>query len=425
MPKLAMTQETGTILQWYKEEGDRIERGEPLLEVMTNKTSVDVEAYEDGVLLKRLYVVGDEIPVLQVIAYIGEPGEEVMGPNKEATVVKKQSSTSSEGLRNNRDSDNLIPVSALNSGSQIRATPAARALSREYNLDLNEVPRAEGSQRISRSDVQAYVAQRHAMNTSRKNEVRVSEPESEKNRYVQQNFVQSVEMNDEVISISGVRRIIGQRMAQSAFSAPHVTLTLEADMKAANDLRQEMALIMNKEQSAARLSINIIIIKAAAIALRKYPNVNSTWENDSTLIFHKHVHLAMAVATESGLIAPVIHDADRLGLFELNHFAKDLAERAKNGQLSPQELEGGTFTITNLGMYGIEAFSPIINLPQSAILGVGAVVDKATVIEGEVRIRPRMTLSLSFDHRAMDGADAAEYLRYVKTVLETPMMMLA
>ncbi|RIV17202.1 2-oxo acid dehydrogenase subunit E2 [Alicyclobacillaceae bacterium I2511] len=424
MPKLAMTQESGTILQWYKEVGDQIERGEPLLEVMTNKTNVDVEAYEDGVLLRRLYVVGDEVPVLQVIAYIGEPGEEVRVSNKETSGVMKQSGASSVELRETLESNDGVTVPIPNSSLQIRATPAARALSRQYNIDLRDVKRAEGSQRISRSDVQAYATQRNSMNTLPKVASAVSQPDPEEKISVQKKMMQSVDVNDEIILISGVRRIIGQRMAQSAFSAPHVTITAEVDMKAANDLRQEMTLIMSKEQRETHLSINIIILKATAIALRRYPNVNSTWKDDSNLIFHKHVHLAMAVATENGLIAPVIHDADRQGLFELNYFTKELAERAKNGKLSPQELEGGTFTITNLGMYGIETFSPIINPPQSAILGVGAVVDKAVAVEGEVRIRPRMMLSLSFDHRAMDGSDAAEYLRYIKTVLEMPMMML-
>jgi pyruvate dehydrogenase E2 component (dihydrolipoamide acetyltransferase) len=420
MPKLAMTQETGTILQWYKAEGDTVETGEPILEVMTNKINIDVESYHDGILLKHLYEEGAEVPVLEAIAYISDEEDE---------------------------KDEIH--------AQVRATPAARVLARAQGINLQNVPGSGNLGRIHKEDVQALIEKRDSSvvtpPSERKNGKRLSSQTSlpddtplinndsvTNNEQLTNNGLAtnnsqltkqkaktgSLLPGDTIVNLSGTRRIIGARMAESALQSPHVTLMLEIDMLLSTELRKQLMPLV-EEQTGIRLSLNTIILKAAANVLRTHPNVNATWGAENELVYHKAVNLAMAVAVPGGLVAPVIHDADRKGYCELSVSTKQLSELARTQKLPLAAFENGTFTVSNLGMYGIEQFTPIINPPQVAILGVGAVIEKPVAVNGSVEVRPRMALSLSFDHRALDGAEAANFLKDLKQVLELPMLALA
>lgn len=422
MPKLAMTQETGIIIQWYKSEGDFVEVGEPLFEAMTNKVNIDVESYDQGVLLKQLYQAGAEVVVLEVIGYIGQPGEQIPDALHQG---QSQNAHPAEATENPVTGPHPLPNYAVDNGP-VRATPSARALARTYGANLTLISGSGKNGRIHREDVTAFVEGHKAELPDSQREIEMGKPlePSVESHDVTSEQKTSVRRYEQVVPLSGIRKVIGQRMSQSAFNAPHVTLTMEVDMFAATELRKQMMPIVEK-QTAVRLSMNTIILKCAASVLRKYPNVNSTWHGNDELVLHQAVHLGMAVATPNGLFVPVIYDADQLGLSELTIATTQLAERARTNTLAPDTLQGGTFTVSNLGMYGIEGFTPIINTPQVAILGVGCIIEKPVAIQGNVQIRPQMTLSLSFDHRALDGSDAAQFLRDIKNTLEQPMMLLA
>ncbi|MDQ0191206.1 2-oxo acid dehydrogenase subunit E2 [Alicyclobacillus cycloheptanicus] len=430
MPKLAMTQESGTILQWFKTEGETVRVGEPLLEVMTNKVNIEVESYTEGVLLKRLYEAGTEVPVLDVIAYIGEAGEPV--PTNEAAPLPSGGENAAVPSASDTSAANARPSSnepgardaASDAGQKVRATPAARALARAHGVPLQQIQGSGHLGRIHREDVQAYLEQRIALENAspaqRRSKPRATAdaPEAKAARQV------TADTDDQtVVPLTGMRRVIGQRMAESAFQAPHVTLCLEVDMRAASELRTQLIPLVEAE-TGTRLSMNTLILKTVARVLRKHPNVNATWAQENALVQHRSVNLGMAVSVPGGLLVPVIPGADRLGLGELAAKASELADRARAQKLSPDDLQGGTFTVSNLGMFGIEEFTPIINQPQVAILGVGSMIEKPTVHNGQVVIGPQMKLSLSFDHRALDGAEAAMFLRDVKQSLESPMSLL-
>lgn len=425
MPKLAMTQETGTILQWYKSVGDAVRVGEPLLEVMTNKVNVEVESYVDGVLLKRLFEEGAEVPVLDVIGYIGKAGEAI--PTQDAP----QQSAAAAALPTATDA----PVAAASEAKaqsdetgSVRATPAARALARQHGVYLAEVRGTGALGRIHREDVEAFIEHRQAQSAPTPAERRHQESPAaavpaKSPVKTSSSPAPSMEQDATVVPLTEMRRIIGAHMAESAYTAPHVTLVVEADMQALSDLRQQLLPSIEAE-TGARLSVNTVLLKAVASVLHRYPNVNATWGEGAQLIQHRSVHLGMAVSVPNGLLVPVVRDADRLGLAELTERAKQVSDAARNQKLSPDDLQGGTFTVSNLGMFEIEEFTPIINQPQVAILGVGNIIEKPVAREGQVVIRPQMKLSLSFDHRALDGAEAAMFLRDVKRTLEQPLSML-
>jgi pyruvate dehydrogenase E2 component (dihydrolipoamide acetyltransferase) len=430
MPKLTMTQETGTILQWYKTEGDPVETGEPLLEVMTNKVSVDVESYNDGVLLKRLYDEGTEVHVLEVIAYVGNEGERIPDNQKDTEDKALPVSTGAILPSNHEQEPELRP-------DKVRATPAARALARLREVNLRDISGSGNCGRIHKEDVQAFIEKRDSVPVTspseRRNESTASCQSQKQISHHQKKAVelerrdikniQEIIPGDTVVQLTGIRQVIGERMAQSAFQAPHVTLTLQVDMSSATELHKQM-LPLVEDETDVRLSNNTLVLKVVASVLRKHPNINATWHGKNELVHHKSVNLGMAVAVPNGLVVPVIPDVDRMGFSELSIATKRLREDARAGKLPPDAFSGGTFTVSNLGMYGIEVFTPIINSPQVAILGVGSVIEKPVAVNGKVEVRPQMVLSLSFDHRALDGAEAAMFLKNLKQVLEQPLLIL-
>ncbi|MDR4949522.1 dihydrolipoamide acetyltransferase family protein [Neobacillus cucumis] len=438
MPKLSSTMEVGTLLQWFKEEGESIDIGEPLFEIMTDKINIEVEAYDAGVLLKKYYEVDDQVPVNQIIGYIGEEGEQV--PDSSPGISGSEESAAAAVETENAEPQ-AVPVGAdvADSTEKPRATPAARKLARVNDLTLKTIAGSGPNGRVQKRDIVAVIenalAQPKATPLARK----IAAAEQVDLTTIAGSGANGKIVKSDVIpaaapasataapapkrkKMSGMRKVISERMAQSAYTAPHVTLTTDVDMTKVKELRATLLPIVEK-QTGLRLSYTEVLIKASAAALERHPEVNASIEGDE-IVEHGHVHIGLAVAVPGGLMVPVIKDVPAKGLAQLTQDAKEIGKRARDNKLLPDQLKGSTFTISNLGMYAIDAFTPIINQPETAILGVGRIQDKPVAVNGALEIRPMMTLSLSFDHRAVDGAPAAAFLTELKQILENPFELL-
>jgi len=368
MPKLSLTMKTGTIVQWFKKEGENVEKGEPLVEVLSEKVTYDIEAPSSGILRKIFAAEGSEVPIDTTIALITLPEEEiseVIEPRKVETVT-----AAGEEISVSKEKVERVLIAA---------SPAAKRLAREHGIDLTQVVGTGPEGRIVEKDVERFIEERMRLAPKVK----------------------------EVIPLTGVRKTVAERVSLSFRTAPHSTITMEVDMTAAAKLREK-----------TQFSYTEILVKTVAEALKKHPILNSTLENDKIKIF-ENINIGVAVATEKGLMVPVVHDADKKTLHEVASEVKELVEKAREGKLEKENVSGGTFTITNLGMYGVDVFTPIINPPETAILGVGRIVEKPVVVNGEIKIKPIMILSLSYDHRVIDGAPAAQFLKTIKELLET------
>ena len=422
MPKLSSTMETGTLLQWFKQEGDPVEVGEPLLEVMTDKINIEVEAYEEGVLLKRYYDEDEEVPVNGIVGYIGEEGEQV--PEEKP------------GTEDKSEPESLPETPAQTAAEQtvetekeggVRATPAARKLSRDSGVELSLVQGSGAKGRIHAADVHAAADKQHVRSTP------LAEKEAQANNVdlsavkgsgsygkVTRSDVTSLPAEEKLESepLQGVRKVVAERMQKSAGEVPHVTLHTEINMEAAMELRSQLLPVIEK-QTGQRLSVTELLMFVGSRALQKHPDVHASI-TDNRITKQSSVHMGVAVATERGLLVPVIRDTETKGLAELVAETKQTAAAARNGTLPGRDLSGSTFTISNLGMYAVDHFTPIINQPEAAILGVGRMQDKPVVIDGEIKVRRMMAVSLSFDHRIIDGAPAAAFLTDFKQMLEQP-----
>ncbi|MEM2971370.1 MAG: dihydrolipoamide acetyltransferase family protein [Candidatus Bathyarchaeia archaeon] len=357
MPKLSLTMREGTVGQWYKKEGDTVEKGEPLVEIISEKATYDLEAPASGILRKIFVGEGVNAPVDSVLAIITAPNEEFSEVEMAET-----------------------PKEAAEEEKRVLASPAAKRLAKEYGVDLSLVKGTGPEGRVVEEDVRRFV---------------------EENRGV-------LPKVREVIPLSGYRRTSAERVSASFRTAPHSTIMMSVNAS-------KMALLHEKLQ----VSYTALIVAAVAKALAENPIINSTFEGNAIKVF-EDVNVGVAVATEYGLVVPVIRNADKKSLKEVNIAIKDLTEKARMGKLRREELTGGTFTVSNLGMHEVEFFTPIINPPEAAILGVGKIVEKPVAINGRIEIKPYMTLSLSYDHRIVDGVPAAKFLRAIKRYLEFP-----
>lgn len=443
MPKLSSTMEVGTLLQWFKEEGDSVEMGEPLFEIMTDKINIEVESYEEGVLLKKYFNVDDEVEVNACIGYIGEAGENVSdsppansGESDSEEIVQKEVSDEGHKQTASADSD-----AEENKDGKVRATPAARRVSRENDISLSAISGSGPNGRVHQQDVEAAIAEGviavtplaekmaadHGIDLDQVNGTGAH------GKIEKQDVLSYLESADEMvektesapperIKLKGLRKAVADKMVQSVQSIPHVTLTSDVDMTKVTDLRKSLLPVIEKD-TGYRLSFTEVIIKATANALLKHPKLNASLIGDE-IVMNKEVNIGLAVAVENGLIVPSIKKADQKGLAALTQTSKELGRKARENKLKPDEMRGNTFTISNLGMYAIDAFTPIINGPETAILGVGRIVEKPVVVDGELTACPMMVLSLSFDHRAIDGAPAAAFLTDLKANLENPYSLL-
>ena len=392
MPKLSSTMDVGTITTWLKNEGDSVEIGEAIFEVMTDKIAIEVEAYDEGILLKKYIGDGDSAPVNSVIAYIGEAGEDVPADMPKAETEAAEETKAAETVEPTKETTVAT--------TKVRATPAARRIAREKDIDLQTVQGSGPKGRIQALDVKEYQASAAAP----------AQKAAE----------------GELIPWSGMRKAIAYKMSESKHTIPHVTMNAEVDLTKVIELRKQL-LPMVEERTDERLSFLEIIAKAAMVALKAYPEFNAHAYEDGIKQFNQ-VNLGVAVAVVDGLVVPVVEQADQKGLSDLTAAVKAVTKKARNGQLLPTEMSGGTFTISSLGRSKVQTFNPIINLPEVAILGVGGSYEKLVVEETpegpQVATITAVNLCLSFDHRVADGAPAAAFLSMIVELLENPMSLL-
>ncbi|MGH2497315.1 MAG: dihydrolipoamide acetyltransferase family protein [Ktedonobacteraceae bacterium] len=441
MPKMGDTMEEGKILRWIKHEGDPVKKGESLAEVETDKVNIEIEAFASGVLRKILVAEGDSAPIGSGIALIGAPDEPLPEDTTNrgaASGANGKAATPPPASTPPALTTQPAPV-AYNTDAQGRVfiSPVARRLAEESNLDYTQIRGTGPNGRIIKMDVESALVQAvptgtremQAVPTSGTRAAQAPPPvttSAPAPTYVAiDEAVPAAVDTGEVVEIplTAMRRTIARRLSQSMQTAPHFYVTSVIDTGKLAELRRQINAYAANDPSPVKVSFNDLIIKAVARSLVKMPQVNVSFAEDK-LLQKKAVHIGMAVALEQGLIVPVIHNAERSGILDIARESQRLAEAARTGKLRPEEFSGGTFTVSNLGMFDVESFTAVINPPESAILAVGSITPTPVVVDGQVVVRDRMKVTLSSDHRAVDGATAARFLQEVKRLLEEPFGLL-
>jgi len=416
MPKLSDTMEEGRILRWLKHEGDTIETGQALAEVETDKATVEMEAYTSGTIRKLISTEGQFVKVGDLIAIIGAPGEDVSAllpaagapaPAAEMTPSAAPAPAAAAQAPQAAPSPAAGPPAAT--GRSLKASPLALRMAAEAGLDLGRLQGTGPQGRVIKRDIEAALAQAPAAAPA-------SQPAPQRARSLSLVAARESGPESQDVELSPVRRTIAKRLVQSKGPVPHFYLTIDVAMDRVWDAYKAL-----RDQKSS-ISINDIIVKAAALALRQHPEINASFAGDHVKVYSR-VHIGMAVALEDGLITPVLRDADLKPLEEISEEARSLAERARAKKLQPNEYTGATFSISNLGMMGIEEFSAIINPPEAAILAVGAVRQVPVIVDGAVTVGWRMKATLSVDHRVADGAAGARFLQTLRKFLEHPLLM--
>jgi len=413
MPRLSDTMEEGTVASWLKNVGDFVEEGDILAEIETDKATMEFESFNEGTLLHVGLAVGESAKVDDLLAIIGPEGTDVSQIANNFTVkLSSESQTPSTEpktetpkvtieVKNKVDVPKaVVPTAPAQTNGRLFISPLARKMAEEKDIPLNQVQGTGENGRIIKRDVEHFTPS-----------IAAPAPSVTK-------FVASGQEDFDEINHSQMRKVIAKRLAESKFSAPHYYLAVEFDMDNAMSFRQQFNSIPD-----TKISFNDIVVKACALALRQHPQVNSQWFDDRMKL-NNHVHIGVAVAVEDGLVVPVVKFANEQSLPQIGASVRDFAGRARDKKLTPQEMEGSTFTISNLGMFGIESFTSIINQPNSAILSVGTIVQKPVVKDGKIVVGNTMRLTLACDHRTVDGATGAAFLQTLKGFIENPVTML-
>jgi pyruvate dehydrogenase E2 component (dihydrolipoamide acetyltransferase) len=417
MPKLSDTMTVGTLVNWLKKEGDPVSNGDMIAEVETDKATMEVECFEDGILIKQYCKEGEEVPVGGAIAAVGEAGEAApeansATPSTESTEVKIEAAKEPEAKTTPKvetPPEEEAPKAIRTTSDRIKASPLAKKIAEEKGIHLGDIQGSGPGGRIVRSDVETISA-------STTKPVQASKPEQ---------AVATLEALD--LPVSNMRKSIASALVASKTQAPHFYLQIEVDGAPLSQLRKELndkLADLPPEAGGAKFSVNDLTLKAAAEAVKRVPAINRSWEGDS-IKQHPNVDLAFGVAIDDGLVTPVIRTAESKSLREVSAEAKELIKKARGKKLAPNEMSGSTFTVTNLGMFGISDFYGIINPNNAAILSIGATIKKPIVNhQDEIVIGQTMKIGLSGDHRVIDGAVGAQYLQALKDILETPALML-
>jgi len=406
MPKLSDTMEEGVIAKWHVQEGDKVESGDIIAEVETDKATMEVEVFDSGTILKILAKEGEAVPLGNLMAVIGEEEEDISdlledaqsegssekAASKEEEKSQENKEESFEPVFGDLESKGNGQVTEEEKEGRIKASPLARKMAEEEGISLSNVKGSGPQGRIIKRDIEEY------------------EPSK-----VSAAPAATISHEDQEHRVSQMRKTIARRLSESKFSSPHYYETMDIDMSAVWDARKKL-----NEISDTKISFNDIIVKACATALRQHPEINSSWQGDK-IIEHGDVNVAVAVAVEAGLVTPVINNTDQKGLQQIAVEGKELFDKARNRDLQPEEMEGSTFTVSNLGMFGIEDFTAIINPPNACILAVGAIREVPVVENGEVVPGKRMKVTMSSDHRIVDGVMAAQFLNTLKGMLENPL----
>ena len=415
MPRLSDTMEEGTVASWLKNVGDYVEEGDILAEIETDKATMEFESFNEGTLLHAGLSVGDSAKVDDLLAIIGPEGTDVtdIANNFSAQLAKNETSSEAKNeikeVKANEISDTNITEKsttidtspeAIENQGRIFISPLAKKIANEKGISLNQIQGSGENGRIIKRDVENY------------------NPSSKSISQTVEKFLPSGIEDFDEIKHSQMRKVIAKRLGESKFTAPHYYLAVEFDMDNAITFRQQFNSIPD-----TKISFNDIIVKASALALREHPQVNSQWFDDRMKL-NNHVHIGVAVAVEDGLVVPVVKFANEQTLPQIGAAVKNYASKARNKKLTPQEMEGSTFTISNLGMFGIESFTSIINQPNSAILSVGSIIQKPVVKNDKIVVGNTMKLTLACDHRTVDGATGAAFLQTLKGYIENPITML-
>ena len=402
MPRLSDTMTEGKVAKWHKNIGDKVKEGDVLAEIETDKAVQDFESEFDGVLLYIGVAEGNPAAVDSILAIIGKEGEDISQLINGANISQSQDSEN----KNSSEKEEVTKIIVQKESQQrINISPLAKKIAAEKGIDITTIKGSGDHGRIVKRDVEGLQI------TSRQ----VSEVIDNTSSSI--NYPNFVNVDDSETPNSQIRNIIAKRLAESKFTPPHYYLMVEVDMGSTIDARKEM-----NEISETKISFNDIIIKAVALSLKKHKQINSSWAEDK-IIHHGNINIGVAVAIEDGLVVPVLKNADFMSFSQISTSVKDLASRAKNKGLKANEMEGSTFSISNLGMFGIESFTSIINQPNSCILSVGAILEKPIAKNGEIKAGHVMKLSLACDHRVADGATGAQFLQTLKGYLEQPISM--
>jgi len=412
MPKLSDTMTDGTVAAWHKKVGDKVKSGELLAEIETDKATMEFESFQDGVLLHIGVEQGKTAPVDSILAILGKEGEDISAllAGGSSAAPKAKEAPKAEEKKTEAPAKEAAPVKeavaveakaapvAANNG-RLKASPLAKKIAEDKGVDISRVAGSGDGGRIVRRDVENYTP-------------------SSSGAAVAPAFVPAGTESYTEENVSQMRKTIARRLAESKFTAPHFYLTMEIDMDNAMKARKSI-----NDAGEAKISFNDMVVKAAAMALRKHPKVNSSWRGE-TIRYNEHVHIGVAVAVDEGLLVPVVRFANEKGLAQIGAEVKVFAEKAKTKKLQPADWEGNTFTISNLGMFGIEEFTAIINPPDACILAVGAIKSTPVIKGGQVVPGNVMKVTLSCDHRVVDGATGSAFLQTLKAYLENPVMML-
>jgi pyruvate dehydrogenase E2 component (dihydrolipoyllysine-residue acetyltransferase) len=420
MPKMGDAMEEGTLVKWLKSEGDEVSEGDAIAEIETDKVTLELEAEDSGTLAQLIADEGQDIPVGEAIAFIQGEGEEVPERSGEAEAQAEEgaeeegaeAATATEAPEEEKESE---AVEVPRADGRFRASPIVRRLAQENDLDLSRIEGTGPAGRIVERDVRAAIEGGDGRAAD------VAAPEAAPAPQPAAAPEPTGEPGTEIVQPTRMLQIIGERMTQSKQQIPHYYASVEVEMDDLLALRKQLN--EQLEEQGIKLSVNDFVMKACAVALKDYPNLNALWTSEG-IELHQQVDLAMAVALEAGLITPVIRDAANKTLSAISVASKDLAKRAREGALKPEEYQGGTFTVSNMGMFGVESFAAIINPPQAAIVAVSSIMQRAIFKDDEVVPVSLMKLTLSADHRISNGAEGARYLAEVKRLLEHPMTLL-
>jgi pyruvate dehydrogenase E2 component (dihydrolipoamide acetyltransferase) len=425
MPRLSDTMEEGELARWLKNVGDPVHKGDVLAEIETDKATMDLEAFEDGILEQQLVEAGAVVPIGQPLAIIGD------GSGSKAPAVKAPAKPVAAVVAEPVAAATAVPVAAASAATQaevpapadtpatasavphqiegrLRASPLARMVAHEHGLDVDDIVGTGPQGRVVRADVEEAIAHSSAASTSA--------PAAAQSAVVRP---VATSVDDEEIPLGNIRKVTARRLTESQ-AVPHFFLTSVVNVEKLIGLRADANAAL--EAKGVKVSLNDFLVAAAAVALREHPDANSSWGGDR-LLRHGHVNIGIAVATDAGLVVPVVADADRLSLSQIAQTTAALAAKAREGKLALADMSGGTFTISNLGMFGIDQFTAVINPPEAAILAVGAALPVPVLRDGMLVEVPKMSITLTADHRVLDGATAAAFLRSLTAILEQPLRL--
>lgn len=448
MPQMGYDMTQGKILRWIKHEGDQVQKGEVIAEIETDKVNIEIEAFASGTLLKILVPEGETVPVGQPIAAIGKPGESIEAATPPSEEMPKQEQTPTPSMEPQpADARGTTEEEEEEEEERVKASPVARRFAQEQGVPLTDVQGTGPGGRITKEDVERFLTEAAGRQRETERAAPAQAPSPDRQGQPRQLPAQQPVPAEpaaagrpapaappsqtapmppmegipaETREVSRMGQAIARRMTLSKQTVPHFYATIEIDMTHAAGLREELNRTLSDEM---KISFNDFVMKAAAVALTRYPMLNSSF-HDNHVTVYKEVNVAMAVALEQGLITPVVKGCDRKPLAQISRESKELMARVREGRLRQEEYEGGTFTVSNMGMFGVEDFAAIINPPQAAILAVGAIAPRAVVKDGQLAVATTMKATISVDHRAANGADGARYLQYLKELLEDPIRLL-